>query len=562
MELLSRAVVQQTFDKISAAFVSSPKNFEEYEELVRKSASDLFQAASICKVEYALTVSSSFPFIDDLPDGVALYCKEGECAIDGKSLLYPFFGGEVRFNLSLTEKLTEENEKILEDVIRQLFYVLQGMVMELLCKQLLVYDYEMKIPNTKAFMSFAEKLISEKKIDGYTALYFNIRNFKSVHKKLTYLEGDEALAEYCKIIVNALSKDEIVARLGGDNFVALILDENSDYFYDLIQNMVVNYKRRSGEELTFMFGATVGAAKLENINDSGEIMMQISTAYQHTRDDREQFEYYDPSLSSELIERKNVLSKFFKALTDGEFFPMFQPKVCIKTRQLIGAEALVRWRNKDGIMMPNSFISILEADGCITALDFFVLEQVCRFIAGLIAKGIEPVKISVNFSKRHLSNNKLVEEIVEVIDRYHVPHKYIEVELTEGEDFHNHSVMKNVVDDLGTLGIKTSIDDFGTGYSSLAMLKTISIDVLKIDKSFIPDCPINKQDKSCLMFDGVVRLAKSLGLTTIVEGVETDEQLEFVDNMGCDIVQGFIFDKPLSEDDFIERLIKRVYSRD
>lgn len=562
MELLSCAVVQQTFDKISAAFVSSPKNFEEYEELVRKSASELFQAAKICRIEYGLTVSSSFPFIDNLPDGVVLYCKEGECAVDGKSLLYPFFGGEVRFDLSLTEKLTGENCKILEDMMRQLFYVLQGLVMELLCNKLLVYDYEMKIPNTRAFMSFAEKLISENKINGYTALYFNIRNFKSVHKKLTYIEGDEALAEYCKIIVNALSKDEIVARLGGDNFVALILDEHSDYFYDLIQNMVVKYKAPNGERLTFMFGATVGAAKLENISDSGEIMMQISTAYQHTRDDREQFEYYDPRLSHELIERKNVLSKFHRALSDGEFFPVFQPKVCVKTHRLIGAEALVRWRNKDGFMMPNSFISILEADGCITALDFFVLDKVCRFIANLIARGIEPVKISVNFSKRHLSNNKLVEEIVDVIDKYHVPHEYIEVELTEGEDFHNHNVMKNVVDDLGALGIKTSIDDFGTGYSSLAMLRSISIDVLKIDKSFIPDSPINRQDKSCLMFEGVVRLAKSLGLTIIVEGVETDEQLKFVDEMDCDIVQGYIFDKPLSEDDFIERLIKRVYSCD
>ncbi len=561
MDLISGSVVGQVFKNLTEAFRASPRSFAEYEKLVCSAAGDFFKRYGVIKLEYGLRLSPQMKFLEDAPKDTVIFGEDDLTKMESQSdYSYPVSEGEVHFGVTLSKKLSDEEDRILEIVIRQLFFILHAMVLELSCNNLLLNDYKMGITNVEGFMSFAERLIAEGKIGDYTALYFNIHNFKSIHKELSYSEGNEALAEYCSIVSNAVSRDEIVSRLGSDTFVALVLNENRGYFIDLIQNMVVSYKSRNGEVYSFKFGATIGASILTDVDDPGEIMMQTSTAYQYAREQREMLGYYDPALREEIYARRSVLSKFPDALHNGEFFTVYQPKVSAETHEIIGAEALVRWRTDDGYTMPNSFISILEADGCITSLDFYVLEQVCRLLSELLKQNIEPVKISVNFSKRHLANNKLVEEIMEVIDRYKIPHKYIEVELTEGEDFHNNKVMKSVVDDLGNFGIETSIDDFGTGYSSLAMLRTLAIDVLKIDRSFIPKPPIDTKCRSYLMLQGVVALAKSLGLTIVAEGVETKEQLEVIENMGCDMIQGYIFDKPLPEEEFVERIKRKVYT--
>ncbi len=561
MGLISGSVVEQAFKNLAEAFSVKPRSFAEYEKLVCSAAGDFFRQFGVIKLEYGLTPSPQMKFIEGVPKDTVIFGEENSGnTVSYQDYSYPVSDGEACFHAALSRQLPDGEERTLEIVIRQLFFILHAMVLEISCNDLLLNDYKMGISNVEGFMSFAEKLIAEGKIGNYTALYFNIHNFKSIHKELSYSEGNEALAEYCSIVSNAVSKNEIVSRVGGDTFMALVLDENRGYFIDLIQNMAVSYKSRNGEVYSFKFGASIGASILTDVDDPGEIMMQTSTAYQYAREQREMLGYYDPALREEIFARRTVLSKYPEALHNGEFFTVYQPKVSAKTHEIIGAEALVRWRTDDGCTMPNSFISILEADGCITSLDFYVLEQVCRLLSELIKENIEPVKVSVNFSKRHLANNKLVEEIVEVIDRYKLPHKYIEVELTEGEDFHNNKVMKSVVDELGNLGIKTSIDDFGTGYSSLAMLRTLAIDVLKIDRSFIPKPPIDTHCRSYLMLQGVVALAKSLGLAIVAEGVEMKEQLEVIENMGCDMIQGYIFDKPLPEEEFVERIKRKVYT--
>ncbi|MGN0401568.1 MAG: EAL domain-containing protein [Acetatifactor sp.] len=232
----------------------------------------------------------------------------------------------------------------------------------------------------------------------------------------------------------------------------------------------------------------------------------------------------------------------------------------VKTHTLIGIEALARWRQGQDNLMPLSFISVLERDGCITILDFYILEEACRFLRRLIDENMEPVRVSVNFSKRHLTNDRLVAQIMEVIDRYGISHEYIVVELTESEDYQNNRVMAGIVEQLRTEGVKTSIDDFGTGYSSLAMLNTLRVDELKIDRSFIPKNPADGSDKGLFMLKGIINLAKGLGLSAVAEGVETPEQLELIESLGCDAVQGFIFDKPLPEEELIERIKNRRYT--
>ena len=538
---ISQKGQKSLFEDIKNAHISDLGGFVEE---ARRAVGFIAEDLGITKVDCVLSVPQE---LSDFGNSFSVYGENGQ----GKPIKFSYDlsdEGSVEFLVYTNGKgLSDDEAEVLEIDLRQLSYILDSLILKLKCEQLSLIDFQTGISNTKAFMSFASKIIDAGKAEDYTAIFFNIRNFKSVHRSLTYLEGNKVLKKYSRIVAEAVTEKEMVARSGGDNFIALILNDNLDYFFDLLQNMVIFYEK-DGRKLTFMFGAIVGALKLTDKYSIGDIMLNTNVAYQSARENRTLYKLYDEEASLNLIQKKIILSGFHKALSDGEFYVVYQPKVGVKDRKLHGAEVLVRWRTSTGDLMPGSFVSILEQDG--------------KLLKMLLDNGLEPVTISVNFSKRHLTNNKLVEEIVEVIDRYDIPHDYIEVELTEGENSYNQGVMSSVVNGLAKLGIKTSIDDFGTGYSSLGMLKMLNLDVLKIDKSFIPEAPVGEKDKSYLLLKGIISIAKDLGLTITAEGVETNAQFELIESLGCDLVQGFIFDRPLSESEFIDRIKHKDYVLD
>lgn len=566
-QLVRRGAVKMDFvnerqkSLFNEAKCECPASFAEFNEIAGRIAGEIAKLFGVLRAEYNLSLDGSEI---DYPRNCVFY-NDDISGFNGEPLRFEYkltANGSVEFVVNTkmsSHELAEDSCWLMEIDFRQLYYILDALVLKLIKEQMTLTDIQSGIPNSKAFMRFASEVIKEGRESAYTALFFNIHNFKSVHRSLTYLEGNEVLVKYSRTVAEAVTKREIIARTGGDNFIALILNDHLDYFLDLLQNMVIFYEK-DGKTLTFMFSATVGVLRLADNYDIGSIMLNTNVAYQSAREHRTLFKMYDEKLSETLIERKIILSKFHKALSDREFYVVYQPKVGVKDRKLRGAEVLVRWKHEGSHIMPGKFVPVFEQDGCICTLDFFMLEEVCKLIRKLLDEGLEPVRISVNFSKRHLTNNKLVEEIAQVIDRYGIPHELIEVELTEGENSYSQDVMSDVVNDLGTLGIRTSIDDFGTGYSSLGMLKMLDLDVLKIDKSFIPKAPVNDDDKSFLLLKGIVTIAKSLGLTIAAEGVETNEQFELIESLGCDIVQGFVFDKPLSEEEFIERIKNKNYA--
>lgn len=557
MELLQNATQARLFEKLSAI---SPKSFDEFNRTIGAAVQEYLKSFGAVKAEYTISIPSNLPFPENIPGGGALFGELSEPAVPVRLQKLFDRGGLIVFTVYFKagKILSPDERTVVNAVFGLVFHILEELIDANTYKKLMMVDLETGAATINAFMQFAGMLTATGQSRSYTAVYFNIRNFKSIHKSLSYIEGNRVMEQYCRTVTDALARNEMLARLGGDNFVALVLDEHRDYFLDLIQNMVIKYVK-DDRVLTFVFGATMGIAKLTDETNPGDVMMHISTAYQAAREKRTVMSYYDQKTGLDIMERKIILSNFHKALNEHEFFVMYQPKVDVKTRTLVGAEALVRWKHGDGFIMPASFISVLEKDGCICALDFYMLDKVCQFIRKLFDSGVEPVKISVNFSKRHLDNNKLVEEIVETIDKYGVPHHLIEVELTESEDYHNQDVMRDIVDELNTLNIKSSIDDFGTGYSSLGMLSNLRLHELKVDRSFIPVNTEDENSKSMLMLKGVVNLAKSLGLTIVAEGVETPDQLALIENMGVDIVQGYYFDKPLTENDFIARIKRKVY---
>ena len=247
------------------------------------------------------------------------------------------------------------------------------------------------------------------------------------------------------------------------------------------------------------------------------------------------------------------------AMQSEEILVVYQPKINIETNGIVGAEALSRWYHSGKLVMPMDFIPVLEQSMDICKLDFYVLDRVCRDIRRWLDEGRPVVRISVNLSRRHLIDLDLLDHILSIIDRNRVPHKFIEIELTETTTDVEFKDLKRIVTGLQEAGVFTSVDDFGIGYSSLNLIKEIPWDILKVDKDFLPENTNASQNRQNIMFRHVVSMAKEIGLTCVAEGVETGDQLEILRSNGCNIAQGYYYDKPLPVSEFEKRLERHFY---
>ncbi len=249
----------------------------------------------------------------------------------------------------------------------------------------------------------------------------------------------------------------------------------------------------------------------------------------------------------------NFAEQFESALAKEEFHVFYQPKVSLHNYKIVGAEALCRWFHNGVVIPPDSFIPALEQTEAICRLDFYMLEHVCRDLRRWIDEGRKCVRVSVNLSRKHKVNEKLIRDIIEIIDTYRVPHDLIEIELVESTLEMAFPELKEIVLGLKKYGIGTSVDDFGTGYSSLNLIRDLPWDVLKIDKRFVPQNASDK--KQYIMIKHLIAMAQDLGLDCIVEGVETVEQVKILKEYSCYMAQGNFFDRPLPAREFEAKLL-------
>lgn len=465
-------------------------------------------------------------------------------------------GGDAAFQFFPLEGYVWDADELREIRIigNQIYVVFSQSIMSGLLKHAMLMDLAVDIPNVSGFMEFAGRLFAQGRLQQYHGIYLNIHNFKYVNKVLPHIQGDEVMKLYANALVGATAEGEMVARLGGDNYVALVRGENAAAFIEFVRDINIRY-RQEGKERQFSFGATIGAAQLEDLQNPADLMMRISIAYQVARQNGGGVVYYSDAIYKEVMQQKEIIARFEHAFNAQEFVVYYQPKITTADKKICGAEALVRWKKNGQIVAPVEFIPVLEKEGSICKLDFYVLDKVCAMLQRCKRENMPMPQISVNFSKRHVGNPELVKEIIAVIDKYDIPHKYLEIELTESEDFKDSVVMSKVISNLKSADIKTSIDDFGTGYSSLNMLKETKIDLLKIDKSFLPlEREYADKERDIIMFENITRLAKDLGIKTVAEGVETEQQYEYLTGAGCDMIQGYYFDKPLPEEEFLQRM--------
>ena len=416
------------------------------------------------------------------------------------------------------------------------------------------------LPNAGGYLKEVSLRIKNGTIIGYTAFCFNLKGFGNINQRYGLESGNRILVQFTGMATKFLLEDEVLGHLGGDNFVALIKRERKEKFCRLLNGIEVEIPTQNNTE-KIKIQSTIGLWDIDEIfEDPGDAISRPSIALQHAK---HIFHVPVVSATQDMINKvavhKDVLEKYQSALENEEFLVFYQPKVDSRTNTLVGAEGLVRWKHDGEMVSPGVFIPPLEENGEIVLLDYYVLKRACEDIKRWIAEGLDPVCISVNFSRKDLMDVDLAENIDRIITNSGIDKKYIEVEVTETVDEQEHGALAKFISDLYERGIMTAIDDFGAGYSSLATLREFKVHTLKIDRSFINTQEFSWKDE--IILRDIIHMAYGLNMDIVTEGVEREDQIAFINKVGCYVIQGFFYDRPLPVEEFEERLRDKIYKK-
>ncbi len=377
----------------------------------------------------------------------------------------------------------------------------------------------------------------------------DIDKFKALNNIYGYEFCNNILKIVGEKLENVLPPNSITCRISGDIFTAIFsYEKNIKNLLDKIYNQVSNIKIN---KTPIHLNLSIGVYKIKNKDtDINKILDKAYTARAKMKGLYDKNYYiFDAILENELVEEQKIEACMESALKNEEFQIVYQPKVFTNTEKIAGAEALVRW-NKDGkIISPGKFIPLFEKNKFIIKLDLYIFEHVCKDLKVWNEKYNYMPTVSINVSKAHFSQENFIEDYVKITDKYNINRKDIDLEITESATIDENIDVLQILNKIKEKGFTISIDDFGTGYSSLSMLQSMPIDIIKIDKVFVDKANL-KSDKNII--DYIMLIANHLGVKTIVEGVETKEQVEFIKKIKCDIIQGYYYSKPISKEEFEE----------
>ena len=423
-----------------------------------------------------------------------------------------------------------------------------------IAKDLSMFDNDLMVYPLTFFLATVKNLIRQGRIGEFGGVYFNIRHFSTINDRF----GRDCATNIMKLFIHGIQEkilyEECICRVGGDNFVVLFKKDNLNIIKNYLSGMPITFN--DGDE-TVNVTTTAGYYMIPEATESAtDVMDRISTAYQLAKSVyKRRFLFYDDEIMQHQTHVKEIEMMFPSAIENEEFKVFYQPKTQLNNYQLAGAEALCRWFRNGKVISPGEFIPVLEGSKAICTLDFYMLDHVCRDIRRWLDEGREAVKVSVNLSRLHLGDEDLLESILRIIDKYKVPHHFIEIELTETTTDVDYKELKKIVYGLREQDISTSVDDFGVGYSSLNLIREMPWNVLKIDKSFLPTQEEEDNDPSKVkMLRHIITMSQDLGLECIVEGVETAEQVKLLKDCKCYLAQGFYFDRPLPVKEFEQKL--------
>ena len=418
--------------------------------------------------------------------------------------------------------------------------------------------------NLTYFTTACDQYVKEHPDTKFALLYTDFTNFKYFNETYGYNEGDKILKEYAEFLRD---KSGILhSRISADSFVSLYEVEDLE---ELKQAFVTR-----GEQFCEVAHRNYPQCKLgiaggiEQIDrDLESITWNIDNANMARKSVRKdgtvQVAIYAPEFRKEQQRQLEIVSSMEDALQNREFRVYLQPKIDMYTDKIIGAEALVRWFRSDGTMVsPGAFIPIFEENGFITRLDFEMMRQVLDMLQRRIDQGKQIVKVSVNFSRRHQENKNYLNQLDELMRQYQVPADFLEIEITESVFMQDLAPLVESICQLKKRGFSVSIDDFGAGYSSLNVLSKVRADIVKLDRQFLLDVEMEKDNFTFEFLQLLINMIKQLGFKVLAEGVETEEQVELLKNAGCRFAQGFYYARPMPVDDFLKFLDENLKEED
>lgn len=410
-----------------------------------------------------------------------------------------------------------------------------------------------RAPNENAFKEKATELLMDNPDVPYMLTCFDVMNFRYINEGYGHLKADMLLRDIAMALRESYTYQETFGRLSADRFVGLCVDDDRG---EERKKFIAERLERASEEtgmkypIKFKTGIYYIRDKKEPISD---MIDKANLARKSvTAGNRNLQAEYREQLMEETRKQERVESRMHEALENGEFHPFLQPKWNMATDQISGAEALIRWIDSSGkIIPPDEFIPVFERNGFIEHVDFFMLDEVCKYIRQMIDEGREVFPVSINQSRYLLYDPNYIMKVQEIMLKYRVPKGLIELEITETVFFNEKERMLEVMRNLKEFNMNLSIDDFGSGYSSLNLLRDIPFDVLKIDRGFLDESAQSESGKWILR--KIVEMAEGLNLKVICEGVETHEQVEMLLDIGCIYAQGFLYSRPIPLEEFMEK---------
>ena len=422
-------------------------------------------------------------------------------------------------------------------------------------RHLAVHDVLTSLPNRTLFLDrLRQALLSARRLQrGVTVLFVDLDRFKDINDHFGHDVGDLMIQEMGQRLSRIIRDSDTAARLGGDEFAIIQTDvQNIEDTIALAQRII--------DELCQPFDcrgirlhstASVGITLFPEDGENPEQLVKNAdmAMYAAKAEGRNNYRFFLPSMHERVKERKTIEEDLRNALEHDQLELYYQPKIDCRTERVVGAEALVRWHHPErGLILPGEFISVAEECGLINRLGAWVLEKACRQTRIWRDSSLSDLRIAVNLSPAQFQDAELVDSVTKIVKETALPHGTLELEITESILMNNPEKAVSTLKELKELGVLIAIDDFGTGYSSLNYLKRFPVTSIKIDRSFVNDIHVDVDDKAIV--DAVIGLGHSLNLEVVAEGVEEVEQLVYLQEKGCDFIQGFLFSKPLPASTF------------
>jgi len=455
---------------------------------------------------------------------------------------------------------TEEDMKIIQYSSDQIAMAIKRKVDDIKIHKQAHYDDLTGLTNKALFHDRLDQAIhnAERKDEVLAILFIDLDNFKYVNDSMGHSIGDKLLKIIGNKLIESTRKSDTVSRWGGDEFTILLpnIKRLSGLYKlcDRILNTHLNNIIIEGQELHIT--ASIGIALFPQDGTTPDVLIKNADAAMYKSKDlgKNQFHLYKPDMNEEVMERLNVETNLFRAIKNEEFQIVYQPQLSLKSNKIVGFEALVRWNQPDmGVLAPYKFIPIAEETNLIIPLGEWIIKKVCEQAKKWHDMGFN-LNAGINISAKQFNQDKIVEVIKNTISNTGINPNLIELELTESIIMKNVKRTLKICTKLKKMGVNISVDDFGTGYSSLSYLKHFPIDKLKIDQSFISNLGDHDGDDAKIA-NLVIDLGHKLGLDVVAEGVETQNQIDFLRKYACDEIQGFILSKPLEINEF-EKLVK------